>query len=138
MTIKLTDREAQVMEVLWRRGPCTVAEVRNDLADDLAYTTVLTILRILEAKAYVRHDAEGRTHRYSALIELEKARRSAARALIEKLFTGSTELLLVHLVREEPLDDSQVERIKELLEDRKRAAQETREPRNARAAKKER
>lgn len=123
MTIKLSDREAQVMEVLWRRGPSTVAEVRQDLADDLAYTTVLTTLRILEAKEYVRHDAEGRTHRYSAVIELETARRSAARALVDKLFTGSTELLLVHLVREEPLDESQVERIKRLLEQRKRETQ---------------
>ena len=120
MAIKLSDREAEVMEVLWQRGPSTVAEVREALADDLAYTTVLTILRTLEAKAYVRHDAEGRTHRYSPLIELEKARRSAARALIEKLFTGSTELLLVHLVTQEKLSESQIERIKGLLENRSR------------------
>ena len=68
MDIKLTAREAEVLEVLWRRGPCTVSEVREDLAADLAYTTVLTVLRTLETKTYVRHSSAGRAHRYSASI----------------------------------------------------------------------
>jgi predicted transcriptional regulator len=118
LSIKLTDREAQVMEILWRRGPSTVSEVREALADELAYTTVLTILRTLEAKHYVGHDPEGRTHRYSASIELDTARLSAARALVEKLFKGSTELLLTHLVTNETLSDSEIKRIRRLLEER--------------------
>ena len=59
MDIALTDREADVMQILWERGPSVVAEVRDHLADELAYTTVLTILRTLEAKGYVAHEEEG-------------------------------------------------------------------------------
>ncbi|HET7131700.1 MAG TPA: BlaI/MecI/CopY family transcriptional regulator, partial [Gammaproteobacteria bacterium] len=98
MDVRLTDREAEFMEVLWRRGPSTVSEVRDELEDDLAYTTVLTVLRTLETKGYVGHDTEGRAHRYAALVSREKAQRSAARALMRKLFMGSKELLLTHLV----------------------------------------
>lgn len=116
MEIRLTDREAHVMEVLWQRGPSTVAEVREDLPDELAYTTVLTVLRTLEGKGYVAHSQEGRAHRYSAAVEHDLARRSALRALSRKLFEGSTELLLTHLVADETLSDAEIRRIKELLD----------------------
>ena len=59
-----TDRELDVMAVLWDRGPSTVAEVRENLEDPLAYTTVLTVLRTLETKGYVSHEEEGKAHRY--------------------------------------------------------------------------
>ncbi len=63
MQITLSDREAELMDVLWEHGPSTVAEVKDRLADELAYTTVLTMLRNLEAKGYVGHETEGRAHR---------------------------------------------------------------------------
>ena len=66
MNVQFTDREVDVMEVLWERGPSLVAEVRAALRDELAYTTVLTILRTLEGKEYVRRAPEGRGHRYFA------------------------------------------------------------------------
>lgn len=116
MEIRLTDREAQIMEVLWRRGPSTVAEVREALSDDLAYTTVLTMLRTLEGKGYVGHSTEGRAHRYAPSVTRETAQRSAARALAQKLFKGSTELLLTHIVTDEKLSDAEVRRIKRLLD----------------------
>jgi len=118
--ISLTDREAQFMQVLWEQGPSTVAEVRDRLADRLAYTTVLTILRNLEAKGYVGHGEEGRAHRYAARIAPEAARRSALRALTRKLFKGSTELLLTQLVSDRGLSDTEVRRIRRLLEQRGR------------------
>jgi predicted transcriptional regulator len=118
--IRLTDREAQVMEVLWSRGPSTVSEVREHLSDELAYTTVLTILRTLEAKDYVDHDPEGKAHRYVPLVARENAQRSALRALVEKLFEGSTEILLTHMVAEEHLSEAQVRRIQKLLEQRRK------------------
>lgn len=118
MEIKLTDREADLMEVLWRRGPSTVAEVRESLADDLAYTTVLTILRTLEEKGYVGHEQEGRAHRYMAAVERDVARRSALKALKRKLFHGSTGLLLAHLVEDEKLSEEEIDRIKRLLKQR--------------------
>src|SRR5712664_3521360 len=69
MDIQFTDREIDVMEVLWERGPSLVVEVRAALKDDLAYTTVLTILRTLEGKRYVGHEQEGRGHRYFAAVK---------------------------------------------------------------------
>lgn len=118
MQVTLTDREADLMDVLWEHGPSTVAEVRDGLGDDLAYTTVLTILRTLESKGYVAHDPDGRAHRYYAVIERDVARQSALNALSKKLFKGSTELLLTHLVSDRKLSDAQLARIKELLEQR--------------------
>ncbi|HTB64673.1 MAG TPA: BlaI/MecI/CopY family transcriptional regulator [Steroidobacteraceae bacterium] len=116
MDVSLTDREAEFMQILWRQGPSTVAEVRGHLADQPAYTTVLTILRNLEAKAYVGHIEEGRAHRYQALIDSDLARASALRALAHKLFDGSAELLLTHLVSDKRLSSTQLRRIRRLLD----------------------
>lgn len=118
MEISFTDREADIMSVLWRRGPSTVAEVREELHDELAYTTVLTMLRTLQSKGYVGYEEEGRTHRYFAAVEQQDARRSALRHLAEKLFDGSPELLLTHLVSAQKLDRKQLERIRNLLDDK--------------------
>jgi predicted transcriptional regulator len=115
--IVLTDREAEFMEVLWDRGPSTVAEVREALPDDLAYTTVLTILRTLETKGFVEHTGEGRAHRYSPLVERDAARQSALRDLSRKLFKGSASLLLTHLVSDHKLSAAEVRRIRTLLDE---------------------
>ncbi|MGC4092003.1 MAG: BlaI/MecI/CopY family transcriptional regulator [Polyangiaceae bacterium] len=115
MQISLSDREAELMDILWERGPSTVTEVREQLTDDLAYTTVLTILRNLEAKGYVGHEAEGKAHRYLALVERDAARRSALRHLSGKLFKGSAELLLTHLVLDQKLTDAEIQRMRQLL-----------------------
>src|SRR5689334_20787266 len=122
MHIVLADREAELMEVLWDHGPSTVAEVRDRVPDDLAYTTVLTMLRTLEAKGYVTHDTEGKAHRYSAIIERDAARRSALRAMSEKFFKGSTATLLTHFVAQEKLTDTDVQRLRKLLAQRARKA----------------
>jgi len=120
--IVLADREAELMEVLWDHGPSTVNEVKERVPDDLAYTTVLTILRTLEAKGYVTHDAEGKAHRYSALIERDAARRSALQAMAEKFFKGSTTGLLTHLVADEKLKPADIRRLRALLAQRGRKA----------------
>ena len=96
--IYLTDREADVMQVLWDHGPSVVNEVKDKLHDELAYTTVLTILRTLEQKGYVKHEEEGRVHRYFAAVKEDAARKSALQHLTGKLFKGSAELLFTHLV----------------------------------------
>lgn len=116
MEIHFTDREADVMRVLWERGAATVAEVREALQDELAYTTVLTILRTLQDKGYVGHDEEGRTHRYYPQVEQHAARKSALRHLADKLFDGSAELLVTQLVSGERLDREQIDRIRKLLD----------------------
>ena len=115
MDISLTDREADIMRVLWDRGPSTVTEVRESLSDDLAYTTVLTILRVLETKGYVAHEEEGRGHRYFASVQQQAARKSALRHLTGKFFKGSSELLFAHLVSDQKLNPEQIKRIRKLL-----------------------
>jgi len=115
MDIVLTDREADIMRVLWERGPSVVNEVKDALTDELAYTTVLTILRTLEAKGYVGHEEEGRVHRYYAAVKQQAARKSALRHLTSKLFKGSTELLFTHLVSDRKLSADQIRRMRELL-----------------------
>jgi len=115
MKISLTDREADVMQVLWDDGPSIVAEVRERLTDKLAYTTVLTVLRTLETKGYVAHDEEGRGHRYFASVKQQVARKSAVLHLTNKLFKGSAELLFSHLVSDQKLTPAQLKRMRELL-----------------------
>jgi predicted transcriptional regulator len=116
MEVLLTDREADVMQVLWEHGPSLVAEVRTHLSDELAYTTVLTILRTLEAKSYVGHEEEGRGHRYFAAVQQQAARKSALRHLMGKLFEGSSELLLTHLVSDRRLSAQQLGRLRDILD----------------------
>ena len=115
MDIYLTDREADVMQVLWEHGPSVVGEVRDRLDDDLAYTTVLTILRTLETKGYVKHEEEGRVHRYIAAVQQEQARKSALKHLTSKLFAGSSELLFTHLVSDQKLSEEQIRRMRKML-----------------------
>jgi predicted transcriptional regulator len=115
MNIVLADREAEIMEVLWDHGPSTVTEVQQRVSDELAYTTVLTILRNLESKGYVSHDSEGKAHRYSPLVEREAARRSALRAMADKFFKGSTSMLLTHLVADEKLSPAELRRVRAVL-----------------------
>jgi len=115
MKITFTDREADVMQVLWDNGPSVVAEVRTALSDPLAYTTVLTVLRTLETKGYIGHDEEGRGHRYFAIVQQQAARKSALSHLTGKLFKGSTELLFAHLVSDQKLSPEQIKRMRKLL-----------------------
>ena len=117
MDIQFTDRELDIMGVLWETGAATVAEVRDALADDLAYTTVLTILRTLEEKGYVTHDEEGRAHRYRPLVEKQKAEKSAVSKLVKKLFKGSPEALLTQLVADRKLSAADLKRMRKLIDE---------------------
>jgi predicted transcriptional regulator len=118
LRIILADREAELMEVLWDKGPATVAEVRKHLKVKLAYNTVLSILRTLETKGYVGHEEEGRAHRYIARVERESARRSALLQLCDKLFSGSVELLMTSAVSDKALSEQEIRRIRALLDKR--------------------
>lgn len=88
------------MSSLWELGSGTVSEVREHLGDPLAYTTVLTVLRNLEAKHFVRHEEEGRAHRYFPLVERQTAQRNALSRLMANLFAGSPRALIAQLVDE--------------------------------------
>lgn len=118
MEIVFTERESDIMAVLWEHGPSTVAEVREHLSDDLAYNTVLTMLRILEEKGYAGHEEEGRAYRFHALVGRGQAAESAVRGLARRLFGGSPSLLLTELVRQRNLPDEELKRLRELIDER--------------------
>jgi BlaI family penicillinase repressor len=107
----LGDRELDVMAVLWEMESGTVTEVRDKLPADLAYTTVLTILRNLEEKGFVSHKAEGRAHRYFPRLGRLAARRTVLSKLIDKLFHGSPEQLIAHLAEDHALTAKDLRRL---------------------------
>ena len=111
----LGDRELDVMGVLWDLGSGTVSEVRDRLPADLAYTTVLTILRNLEAKEFVDHTSEGKAHRYRPKVARRVARKSALSRIVDKLFHGSPEQLVAQLVEDESLSADDLKRLRAML-----------------------
>lgn len=112
------ERELDIMSVLWDRGSATVAEVRDKLPADLAYTTVLTILRNLEAKGFVRHEGEGKAHRYFPRVARKAAGRSAVARLIDKMFGGDPSMLVSHLVADQSLSDDELRKLHAALGER--------------------
>jgi predicted transcriptional regulator len=112
----LGDRELDVMGVLWELESGTVAEVRDALPADLAYTTVLTILRNLEEKGFVSREAEGRAHRYFPRVARVTARRTALARLIDKLFHGSPERLIAHMVEDRTLTADDLRRLRRQID----------------------
>jgi BlaI family penicillinase repressor len=118
MRISFTERELDVMTVLWAKRSATVAEVRDALADDLARTTVLTVLRTLEDKGYVRHTPEGKAHRYAPTVDPEMAGRSALSRILETMFAGSHEQLFPQLVSDRKIDRTKLRRLRAQLEAR--------------------
>lgn len=111
----LGERELDVMTVLWQRSSGTVAEVQLALGAGLAYTTVLTILRNLETKGFLRREEEGRAHRYFPKVKQRAAQRRALRRLIDTVFLGSPEALLTQLVDDHDLAPEDLRRIAKRL-----------------------
>lgn len=105
------------MKVLWEKGAATVGDVAASLTDDppLAYSTVLTTLRILEGKGYLRHSKKGRAFVYEPLIAQEEASRTALGYLVNRFFGGSRELLVVNLLKEENISRAELRRIKKMI-----------------------
>lgn len=118
MSASFTDRELDIMRVLWEVGPSTAGEVREHLSDELAYNTVLTMLRILEEKGYAGRTEEGRAHRYHALVAKETAGKSALKRLVDGMFGGSPEMVLTHLVNDKKLKRVDIERLRKALDER--------------------
>jgi len=114
----LTEAELRLMHVLWDRGPATVGEVCEYLPRrfDLAYNTVLTTLRILEQKGYLKRTKRGRAHVYAPAVDQHSARRSALKHMITRFFDGSPELLMQNLLEDSSLDPDELMRLRQLLE----------------------
>jgi BlaI family transcriptional regulator, penicillinase repressor len=113
-----TERELDIMTVLWEHGSATANEVRAKLTDDLAYNTVLTMLRILEEKGFVRHLQEGRAFRYLPKVTRKAAKASALRRLVHTLFDGQARLLATELVNDRSLTPQDLKALRTLLDDR--------------------
>jgi len=109
---ELTRAEEQVMQVLWQRGPSFVKDVLPELpVPTPAYTTVSTIIRILEQKGFVGHEAFGRTHRYHALVAQDAYRSFSLTKLLGGYFGGSFSRLVSFFAQEENLDATQLDEL---------------------------
>ena len=118
MPIRFTPRELDVMAVLWQHGSATVADVKAGIKDELAYVTVLTVLRTLEAKGHVRHVQEGKAFRYFPKTKSASAGSGALARVLDKMYRGSREMLVASLLEDENVSDAELERLQQLIERR--------------------
>jgi len=114
----LTEAELRLMDVLWEQGPSSVQAVLDALPkkSQLAYNSVLTTIRILEKKGYVRHIKDGRAHIYRPLVEREEASRSEIRHLAHRFFKNSHEMLVLNILEERGVDAEELNRLRQILE----------------------
>jgi len=114
----LTEAELRVMNVLWKKGACSVQQVLDAMSQDLdlAYNSVLTTVRVLENKGYVAHTKDGRAHIYQPVVAREEASRSAVRQVVNRFFGNSHRSLLLNLLEEQNLDPEDLKRLRQMLE----------------------
>ncbi len=117
----LTDAELRLMEVVWKKGVATVADVVDGVTGDppLAYSTVLTTLRILENKGYLVHSKQGRAFAYKPAVERGAACDNAIRHLLRRFFDGSPELLLLNLLENKDVSAKELARLRKRIEEEK-------------------
>ena len=117
--IRLGRLELQIMNVVWDKGKATVHDVKNALSRRKpAYSTILTMMRKLEAKGYLEHEVDGRTYVYRPLISQQAVRQGVLGDLVERLFEGSTSLLLTSLVEQNRISENELRQIRKLIEER--------------------
>ncbi|MCL5263171.1 MAG: BlaI/MecI/CopY family transcriptional regulator [Acidobacteria bacterium] len=112
----LTKLELQIMQVIWRLGSANVSAVQAKLEQPLAYTTVQTMLNILHRKGKLRRKLEGRAYVYSAAVTESKATGSAVRDLVDRVFGGSTEALVMSLIKNHQIDAKKIAELTRRLE----------------------
>jgi len=120
-SLHLTDAELRLMEVLWKKGKATVSEVLEGLDNNvpLAYSTVLTTLRILEHKGYLQHAKDGRAFVYRPLVKRDQARESAVTHLLRRFFEDSPELLMLSLMEKQQISATELARLRKRIEGEK-------------------
>ena len=114
----LTDLELDVMNIVWRLGHATVRQIVEGLRAQrpLAYTTVQTVLTILTQKGFVEYTQQGRAYLYSAIIQPEGVRRETVSAVVDKLFSGSSRSLVLHLIESGKFTIEEAQDLKKLLD----------------------
>jgi predicted transcriptional regulator len=117
-SLNLTDAELRLMEVLWEKGSATVSGVVEALPNkvSLAYSTVITTLRILETKGYLKHTKDGRAFVYQPIVARHEARQSAVTHLVRRFFEGSPERLMLSLLEEKKIDPKELGRLRKLID----------------------
>jgi predicted transcriptional regulator len=106
------------MEVLWEKNSATVQQILEVLPEKepLAYNSVLTTIRILEKKGYVKHVKDGRAFVYSPLVERKEAKRSEISRLVNRFFGNSHELLVLNILEDQGVDEGEIKRLRKMLE----------------------
>jgi len=122
----LTEAELRLMDVLWLKGSATVQQVLDALSQKaaLAYNSVLTTIRILETKGYVKHVKDGRAHIYMPLVERKDATRSEIRHLVTRFFKDSHELLVLNILEDQGIEAKELKRLRQLLQTREVSGKE--------------
>ena len=120
----LTDLELRLMNIVWEKGKATVREVKNALPrrKPLAYSTVLTVLRNLEWKGYLRHEVQDRTYVYHPTVPRDEVVHSMLRHLAGRFFAGAPELLMVNFLQREELSPEKLNKLKQLIATKEREA----------------
>jgi predicted transcriptional regulator len=114
--LHLTQRELDIMSVLWDLGEATVTEVRDRIDPDLAYTSISSMIRTLELKGFVSHRrGEGKTHVYFPAVDAETAGESTLSRVLDKIYGGSPIKMLAHLVEQRKLSEGELARMRALL-----------------------
>lgn len=115
----LTEAELRLMDVLWQKGPSTVQRVLESLPKkpSLAYNSVLTTIRVLEKKGYLKHAKDGRAHVYMPLVEREEASRSEIRRLVNRFFKDSQEMLVLNILEDRGVDAVELKKLRRLLDE---------------------
>lgn len=116
----LTSRESQIMEVIWKADQATVEQIRAALQDDLADSTIRTLLGIMREKGYVDFHKQSKAKVYRALVPRDQAQTSALQQLIQRLFHGSADLLVARLVEDEQLSLEEIDRLRQTLKRRQK------------------
>jgi predicted transcriptional regulator len=114
---KLTGLELQIMQVIWRLGPSNVSAVQEGLEQRLAYTTVQTMLNILQKKSKLRRKLQGRAFEYSAIVSEAKASSHAVSDLVDRMFGGSSEELVMSLIKSKQIDAKKIAELSKRVEE---------------------
>jgi BlaI family penicillinase repressor len=107
--------ELSIMNILWDNGPCSVQEVQTKLSGEPAYTTVQTTLNTMEKKRRTKRRLQGRAYIYEAALSRETAMKGAVRDLVDRMFSGSVESLMMNLVKTENVDEATFERLRKVI-----------------------
>jgi predicted transcriptional regulator len=113
----LTKLELQIMQVIWKLGTSSVSDVQKGLSQKLAYTTVQTMLNILERKGKLRRKLRGRAYVYSATVTEDKASRHAVRDLVDRMFGGSADELVMSLIKSRQIDPQRLAELSRLVQE---------------------